>query len=76
MKFICLGYMEEKKWDAMSESEQNAFVRECFAYDDVLREAIVRGGRRHDWDPWWVYPWGQSDEAEGRLEALRQQAVK
>jgi len=45
MKFICLGYMEEKKWGAMSESEQNAFVRECFAYDDVLREGghIVGG---------------------------------
>ena len=38
MKFICLGYMEEKKWDAMSESERNAFMGECFAYDDVLRK--------------------------------------
>ncbi len=49
---------------------------ELAASREPLREAIVRGGRRHDWDPWWVYPWGQSDEAEGRLEALRQQAVK
>lgn len=38
MKYICLGYMDEKKWDAMSESERNAFVDECFAYDDVLRK--------------------------------------
>ena len=38
MKYICLGYMEEKKWDAMSESERNAMMDECFAYDDVLRK--------------------------------------
>ncbi len=38
MKFICLGYMEEKKWDAMSQSERDAMMKECFAYDDVLRK--------------------------------------
>jgi hypothetical protein len=38
MKYICLGYIEEKKWDTMSESEQNAMLDECFAYDDVLRK--------------------------------------
>jgi hypothetical protein len=38
MKYICLGYMEEKKWETMSESEQNAFLDECFAYDDLLRK--------------------------------------
>ena len=38
MKYICLGYMDEKKWDAMSESERNAFVDDCFAYDDALRK--------------------------------------
>jgi hypothetical protein len=38
MKYICLGYMDENKWSAMSESERNAFMDECFAYDDVLRE--------------------------------------
>ncbi len=37
MKYICLGYLDENKWNAMSESEQNAFVDECFAYDDALR---------------------------------------
>ncbi len=40
MKFICLGYMEETKWDKMPESEQTALMEECFAYDDELR----RGG--------------------------------
>ena len=38
MKYICLGYFDEKKWEAMSESEQTAVLDECFAYDDVLRK--------------------------------------
>jgi hypothetical protein len=39
MKFICLGYSEEKKWDALSQSERDALIEECFAYDDVLRKS-------------------------------------
>lgn len=38
MKFLCLGYLEEKKWSAMSKSEQEATIKECLAYDDVLRK--------------------------------------
>jgi hypothetical protein len=38
MKFVCLGYFDEKQWEALSESERNAMMDECFAYDDVLRE--------------------------------------
>jgi hypothetical protein len=38
VKYICLGYMDPKKWETMSESEQNAMMDECFAYDDVLRK--------------------------------------
>ena len=38
MKFICLGYVDEKTWQGMSEHEVNALVDECFAYDDVLRK--------------------------------------
>ena len=38
MKYICLGYIDEKKWDTMSESERNAFVDECFTYDDMMRK--------------------------------------
>ena len=38
MKYICLGYIDEKKWDAVPESERNAMMDECFAYDDVLRK--------------------------------------
>lgn len=38
MKYLCLGYIEEKKWETMSEGERNAFVDECFAYDDELKK--------------------------------------
>jgi hypothetical protein len=38
MKFICLGYLDERSWDALSEDERNALMDACFAYDDVLRE--------------------------------------
>jgi hypothetical protein len=30
--------MEEKKWDAMSQSERDAFIAECLAYDEELRK--------------------------------------
>jgi tetratricopeptide (TPR) repeat protein len=43
---------------------------------EALREPIARAGRRQDWDPWWLYPWGQSHEAEARFLALRRQAVR
>ena len=38
MKYICLGYYDDANWENMSESERNALVDECFAYDDVLRK--------------------------------------
>jgi hypothetical protein len=38
MKYICLGYFDENKWEAMSESEQHIFLDECFAFDDLLRK--------------------------------------
>jgi hypothetical protein len=37
MKYICLGYYDEEVWGTMSESEQQAFMDDCLAYDDVLR---------------------------------------
>lgn len=43
---------------------------------EALGEATARAGRRHDQDPWWNYPWGQSEEADVRLLALRQQAMR
>ena len=38
MKYICLGYHEEVRWETMSESGHIAFMDECFAYDDELRK--------------------------------------
>ena len=38
MKFLCLSYLDEKKLDLMSESESGTFIKECFAYDNVLRK--------------------------------------
>jgi len=38
MKYVCLGYIEDGKWEAMSEGERNAMMDECFAYDEVLRK--------------------------------------
>ena len=40
MKFICLGYLDETEWDALSEAEQKTRLEKCLAYDDELR----RGG--------------------------------
>ena len=37
MKFICLGFTVESKWQAMSKSEQVAMLEQCFSYDDLLR---------------------------------------
>jgi len=38
MKYICLGYINEKAWESASEEEQKAMMDECFAYDDQLRK--------------------------------------
>lgn len=38
MKYICLGYIDQDKWDSISESERNKLIDECFTYDDVLRK--------------------------------------
>jgi hypothetical protein len=37
MKFVRLGYTDEKLWDSMSREVQESIFEECFAYDDVLR---------------------------------------
>jgi hypothetical protein len=37
MKFLCLSHIDEQKFDVMSESERETFIKECFAYDNVLK---------------------------------------
>jgi hypothetical protein len=38
MKYVCFGYFDEEAWAAMSESEQQRFMDECFACDAELRK--------------------------------------
>ena len=37
MKYVCLGYYDEGKFDGMTEGEQQAMFDACFEYDDHLR---------------------------------------
>ena len=37
MKFVCLGYIEPGKLEALPDGERNALVDGCFMYDDELR---------------------------------------
>jgi hypothetical protein len=37
MRYICLGYMQPGKFESITESERQAMLDECFAYDDQLR---------------------------------------
>lgn len=38
MKYICLGYIDDRVWENMSGDEQNNFIDECFAYDEELKK--------------------------------------
>ena len=38
MKLLCLSHIDEQKFDVMSDSERETFIKECFAYDNVLRK--------------------------------------
>lgn len=40
MKFACLGYIDETKWDQLAAGDQSACIDACLAYDAELR----RGG--------------------------------
>jgi len=37
VQYICLSYVGEEGWNAMSESQRNAALDEVFAYTDELR---------------------------------------
>jgi hypothetical protein len=37
MKFICLGYVAPDRFNSVSETEMNAMLDGCLAYDDQLR---------------------------------------
>jgi hypothetical protein len=40
MKFVCLGFIDERKFAEIPQADALRMTEECFAYDDVLR----RGG--------------------------------
>jgi hypothetical protein len=44
MKYICLGYYDKAKFDAMTDAERNAMFDRCFDYDDHLRANGHWGG--------------------------------
>ena len=37
MKYICFGYFDKGKFEAMAEGERHAMFDTCFEYDDHLR---------------------------------------
>lgn len=37
MKYICLGYMDEKKWHEVTGDQATDLIDEIVAYDDKLR---------------------------------------
>jgi hypothetical protein len=37
MKYVCLGFYDKRKHEAMAEGEQQAMFDECFEYNDHLR---------------------------------------
>ena len=44
MKYICLGYYDKDKFEAMPDSQRNALFDRCFEYDDHLRANGHWGG--------------------------------
>ena len=44
MRYVCFGYFDEEAWAAMPTTDQEHFMDECLAYDDVLRNNGPIGG--------------------------------
>jgi hypothetical protein len=39
MKFLCIGYYDEKKFDALPKADVDALVRKCQTHDEALRKS-------------------------------------
>lgn len=37
MRYLCLGYMDERRWKAMSDAERSMFLDDCAAHSDLLK---------------------------------------
>ncbi len=45
MKYICLGYMDESKFESMTDKEKQNFMDTCFEYDHQLhKNGHLKGG--------------------------------
>jgi predicted lactoylglutathione lyase len=64
MKFACLGYFDESRWNDMSKGDQERMMEECFAFDD----ALIAGGH-------WVGG-GQALQSADVAKTLRWQSGK
>lgn len=49
MKFLCLGYHDERVMAAMSASERDEFLQQCLAFDESLRKSgrVLSGESLH-----------------------------
>ena len=41
MRYVCLGYLEPRKFENMSESERNTVLDECFSHTNELRKVAA-----------------------------------
>ena len=55
MKYICLGYYDKAKFEALPEAERNAMFDACYEYDEHLRASGI---------------WGQGEALQGPETAL------
>ena len=39
MKYLCLGYYDEKKFDAMPKAERDALIEKCRTHDEALHQS-------------------------------------
>ena len=37
MKYVCLGYFDDNEWSKLADSEREALIAACRAYDEELR---------------------------------------
>jgi hypothetical protein len=37
MKYVCLGYVDEKRWEKLPEAERRALMDRCLEYDEELK---------------------------------------
>jgi hypothetical protein len=61
MKFLCLGYLDEKKFDAVPETERTAILKECFALCVPFRatgKVVAEEGLEHSSRARTIRSWG------------------